>query len=190
MYRYELVQTLQRYLVLYPHEEPTVTRIVELVEQHPDCFERTCRPGHITGAAWVVSADHRHMALVHHRKLDRWLQPGGHADGDGDVVNVAWREATEELGLSRLLVVETGGSLVPLDVDVHDIPPRYDADGQLVEDAHQHHDIRFLFVASDRSLEVSDESHDVQWFDEQQLRELTAEQSVLRLMEKALQWLS
>lgn len=190
MHRYDLLQTLDRYLSLYPHEEETVTRIVELVEGHSDCFERTCRPGHITGSAWVVSSDHRQVALVHHRKLDRWLQPGGHADGDGDVVNVAWCEATEELGLAHLMVVETGGALVPLDVDVHDIPPRYDAEGNLTEDAHQHYDIRFLFIAGDQSLEVSDESHDVQWFDEAGVRAMTDERSVLRLMEKALRWLS
>lgn len=190
MHRYDLLQTLDRYLAIYPHEQATVTRIVQLVEGRADCFERTCRPGHITGAAWVVSADQRQVALVHHRKLDRWLQPGGHADGDGDVVNVAWREATEELGLAHLTVVETGGTLVPLDVDVHDIPARYDAQGNLVEDAHQHYDIRFLFIAGDQSLEVSDESHDVQWFDEAGVRSLTDERSVLRLMEKAVRWLS
>ena len=190
MYRYHLLQMLDRYLAFYPDEQATVTRIVELVEDHSDCFERTCRPGHITGSAWVVSTDHRQVALMHHRKLDRWLQPGGHADGDGDVVNVAWREATEELGLNRLTMVQTGDVLVPLDVDVHDIPPRHDAQGNLVEDAHQHYDIRFLFIAGDQQLEVSDESHDVQWFDEAGVRALTDEQSVIRLLEKALHWLS
>lgn len=190
MYRYYLLRTLERYVALYPSEEPAVAQIARLVEGHADCFERTCRPGHITGAAWVVSADHRRVALVHHRKLGRWLQPGGHADGDGDVAGVAWKEATEETGLTRLRLISTGGTLVPLDVDVHEIPPRFDQAGALVEDAHQHHDIRFLFVTSEQSLTTSHESHDVRWFDADGVRTLTSEPSVLRLLEKAGAWLA
>jgi 8-oxo-dGTP pyrophosphatase MutT (NUDIX family) len=190
MSRYHLIQMLDRYLALYPDEQAMVDRIVELVENHADCFERSCRPGHITGAAWVVSSDRRRVALVHHRKLGRWLQPGGHADGDGDVAMVAWREATEELGLTHLTIVETGGTLVPLDVDVHDIPARYDAAGKLVDDAHQHYDIRYLFVAHDQTLTVSHESHAVEWFDDPGVRSLTDEASVLRLLDKTARWLA
>jgi len=195
MHRYQLVQSLVRYASQHPTEVDVVERIIALVEEHADCFLRTCRPGHITGAAWVVSSDHSRVALVHHRKLGRWLQPGGHADGDGDVVNVAWKEATEETGLDDLSLVDTGGSLVPLDIDVHTIPARYDAQGNLIEDAHEHHDIRFLFVAGpksscDASLQVSHESHAVEWFDHPSLRAITDEPSVIRLLDKAAAWLS
>lgn len=190
MHRYELLQMLRRYAEAYPQELAVVDRIVALVEKHADCFDRTCRPGHITGAAWVVSADRQRVALVHHRKLGRWLQPGGHADGDGDVASVAWKEATEETGLADLTMLPTGDALTPLDVDVHEIPAQYDSEGNLVEDAHQHHDIRFLFVARDSSLVVSDESHAVEWFDEPTIRSLTSEESVLRLLDKAARWLA
>lgn len=188
--RYHLLHMLDRYLEIYPGEQSVVSRIATLVERHADCFERTCRPGHITGAAWVVSADHRQVALVHHRKLGRWLQPGGHADGDGDVAGVAWKEATEETGLAELRMIDTGGTLVPLDVDVHEIPPRYDADGKLIEDAHEHHDIRFLFVTSDESLTTSHESYEVRWFKVAEVRQLTSEPSVIRLLDKAASWLA
>lgn len=189
MHRFELLEMLDRYAEIYPHELTVIQRIASLVADHADCFDRTCRPGHITGAAWVVSPDRRRVALVHHRKLGRWLQPGGHADGDGDMVQVAWKEATEETGLAKLTMLPTGECLTPLDVDVHHIPARYDARGNLVEDAHEHHDIRFLFIASDHSLIVSDESHAVQWFDEPAIRSLTNEESVLRLLEKSARWL-
>jgi 8-oxo-dGTP pyrophosphatase MutT (NUDIX family) len=190
MHRYDLLQMLERYLAIYPNEAPKVAQIAALVERRADCFHRTCRPGHITGAAWILSADHQRVALVHHRKLGRWLQPGGHADGDGDVAGVAWKEAHEETGLTRLTMIDTGGTLVPLDVDVHQIPARFDADGQQVEDAHEHHDIRFLFVTSEQSLTTSHESHDVRWFDFAGVRELTSEASVLRLLDKAVFWLT
>jgi 8-oxo-dGTP pyrophosphatase MutT (NUDIX family) len=134
----------------------------------------------------VVSTDRRHVALVHHRKLDRWLQPGGHADGEADVVSVAWREATEETGLMGLRLLFGGDELVPLDIDVHEIPARYDQAGQLVEEAHEHHDIRFLFMASgEESLVASGESHAAHWFDLTELQSTPLEESLLRMLTKA-----
>src|SRR5690606_4020036 len=160
MSRYDLLLLLDRYQSRYPHEAPTVERVRALVEGHSDCLVRSCRPGHITGSAWVVSSDRRRVALVHHRKLERWLQPGGHADGEADVVAVAWREAVEETGLTGLRLLPGGDQIVPLDIDVHEIPARYDQQGNLIEEAHEHHDIRFLFVTSNDSPPVaSSESH-------------------------------
>ncbi len=194
MNRYDLIQMLDRYLDGYPSEADMVSPIVSLVEGHADCFLRTCRPGHITGSAWVVSADHRRAALVHHRKLGRWLQPGGHADGEGDIAKVARKEAEEETGLADLTLVGRGGLPAIFDVDIHQIPARFDAAGRMLDDAHDHHDLRFLFIASeassrDAALQVSDESHGVGWFDEAAIRSLTGEQSVLRMLEKAAVWL-
>jgi 8-oxo-dGTP pyrophosphatase MutT (NUDIX family) len=190
MSRYDLLQLLDRYQSRYPHEALTVERVRALVESHPDCLVRSCRPGHITGSAWIVSADRRRVALVHHRKLERWLQPGGHADGEADVVAVAWREACEETGLADLRLLFGGDELVPLDIDVHEIPARYDHQGHLVEEAHEHHDIRFLFVAAgDAPLVASGESHDAQWFDLEELQSSLEEESLLRMLVKAAEWL-
>jgi 8-oxo-dGTP pyrophosphatase MutT (NUDIX family) len=130
------------------------------------------------------------VALVHHRKLERWLQPGGHADGDADIAGVAWREATEETGLGRLRLLMGGDALIPLDIDVHVIPARYDAAGQLLEEAHEHHDLRFLFVALDESpIVASDESHAARWFTLDELATQIEEESVLRMLRKAAHWL-
>lgn len=190
MTRYDLLQLLDRYLTRFPDEEATVERVRTLVEAHANCTHRSCRPGHITGSAWVVSGDRRRVALVHHRKLARWLQPGGHADGDADIVGVAWREAVEETGLNRLQLLWGGDQLVPLDIDVHEIPARYDEQGNLIEEAHEHHDIRFLFVAVDESPVVaSHESHAAQWFDLAELAEMIEEESIRRMLHKAAEWL-
>ena len=67
----------------------------DFARAHPDCCERTLLVGHFTGSAWLVSADGERVLLTHHRKLGRWLQLGGHADGDGDLAQVALREAEE-----------------------------------------------------------------------------------------------
>jgi 8-oxo-dGTP pyrophosphatase MutT (NUDIX family) len=80
-------------------EAAYVRRAIEYIENNPDCFEREHGPVHVTGSAWVVNPDRSCVLLVHHGKLHEWYQPGGHADGDPDVLRVALREATEESGV-------------------------------------------------------------------------------------------
>lgn len=185
MHRRPLLDMLDRYARRYPAEAAVAARIGDLITAHADCFDRTCRPGHVTGSAWVVTADGSRTLLVHHRKLHKWLQPGGHADGDADVPRVALREAREESGLAALSLYGRD-DLLPLDLDVHDIPARYNVAGELIEDAHQHHDCRFLVVSPTAAAPVvSDESHDVRWFRVEQLPQITQEESVLRLARKA-----
>jgi 8-oxo-dGTP pyrophosphatase MutT (NUDIX family) len=187
MSRWPLLEMLTRYRDTFPEEAPVVDRICALVHNHADCFERSCRPGHITAAAWILSADRGHALLTHHRKLDRWLQLGGHADGQWHVEEVALREAREESGFTQFEIVPINGVVMPFDIDVHEIPARYDANGALVEDAHEHHDIRFLLIAhEDSAISISDESHDVRWFTPAEVRQLSAEESILRMLEKSL----
>ena len=190
MHRRPLLDMLAQYRALHPNEAEVVDRICDLVQAHVDCFERTCRPGHITGAAWIVSSDRHRYLLTHHRKLDRWLQLGGHADGQSRVEEVALREAREESGMIGFDFVPIEGTLLPLDLDVHDIPARYDDAGRLIEDAHEHHDVRFLLVSHDgQSISASDESHEIGWFSTDQVLRLTDEESVLRMLYKAAELL-
>ncbi|GLQ98701.1 NUDIX hydrolase [Dyella mobilis] len=115
-------------------------------------FEREQKDGHFTGSAWLVDADGERVLLTHHRKLNRWLQLGGHADGDSDLAAVALREAGEESGLAGL-VVESD----IFDVDRHWIPERKREPG------HWHYDVRYVvragkgdaFVISEESLELA-----------------------------------
>ncbi|QDT76047.1 NUDIX hydrolase [Lacipirellula limnantheis] len=186
MHREPLLALLDRYDARHPSESAMTARIRQLVVAHADCFERTCRPGHITASAWITTPARDRFLLVHHRKLDRWLQPGGHADGQTDAAEVAMREATEETGLPQLRHAATGPEATPLDLDVHVIPARYDAAGSLIEDAHEHHDIRFLIIADgDLTPQVSEESHAVRWFTPAELQAVTDEESVLRLWRKS-----
>jgi len=190
MHRRPLLDMLECYRRAFPAEAEMVDRIEALIDEHADCFERTCRPGHITGAAWILSPDRRHCLLTHHRKLDRWLQLGGHADGQTHVEEVALREAREESGMTGFDFVPIAGALLPLDVDVHEIPARFDASGQIIEDAHEHHDVRFLLMAhAGQSIATSDESHEIAWFTTEEVLRLTDEESVLRMLYKAAELL-
>lgn len=177
--REALLYVLDQYQARYPEEGDTLARIRELLAGRPDCFERTCMPGHITGSAWIVSPDRSKYLLTRHRIFDRWLQLGGHADGCPRPHLVALREAEEESGLAGFGLFRDPDGYVPLDVDIHDITARYDMP------AHAHYDLRYLLAATaEQPLEISDESHDLRWFAREELLEIVHEESVLRMLRK------
>jgi 8-oxo-dGTP pyrophosphatase MutT (NUDIX family) len=159
-------------------DDPGVASFREFAVAHADAFERTCGPGHFTGSAWLVDASGRRALLLHHRKLDRWLQPGGHADGDGDLARVALREAEEETGLSGLVVEPA-----IYDLDRHRIPARG------AEPEHWHYDVRFVVRATGGdAFVVSEESHALAWRDiDDVARDAQIDESVRRL---ARRWIA
>lgn len=156
-------------------EAAMLTRLRHFVDSHSDCFERSLQIGHVTGSAWILSFDRTHTLLTHHGKLDKWLQLGGHADGDRDVLRVALREAEEESGLSLIRPL----SEAIFDVDIHLIPARR------TEPEHYHYDVRFLLEADRHEpLKITSESKDLQWVPLDEVEHLTAEESVLRMVRK------
>jgi 8-oxo-dGTP pyrophosphatase MutT (NUDIX family) len=157
------------------HETAMTADTIAFVEAHADCLSRSCVPGHLTGSAWIVSADRTRTLLTHHLKLDKWLQLGGHADGDGDLLAVALREAREESGLTR---VRAGSSEI-FDLDRHWIPPRKSDPG------HYHYDLRFIIeVDSAEPLAISSESKDLAWVELDRVTALNPEESMARMVRK------
>jgi 8-oxo-dGTP pyrophosphatase MutT (NUDIX family) len=147
------------------------------VAAHEDCLLRSCLEGHLTGSAWIVSPDRTRTLLTHHRKLGKWLQLGGHADGDPDLRAVALREAQEESGLVGLRTL--GAAL--FDFDRHWIPERG------AEPAHWHHDFRFIFEADpNEPLVVSSESKALSWVEVAAVTSLNPEESMARMVRKTL----
>ncbi len=180
MHRQRLLDWIAAYAERFPREAAVAARFEAFVAAHPDCFERSCVPGHVTGSAWVVSHDGARFLLTHHRKLGRWLQLGGHSDGDPDTAAVALREASEESGIVGLTLAAIDGVVQPLDLDAHEIPARGD------EPAHIHWDVRFLVVAPPAdTLTVSDESLALRWFASDRPLMVDHDLSVARLWEKA-----
>ena len=171
-----LLHALAHYRSRIPHEADTVGLFEAFLPSAPDVFERRHPPGHFTGSAFVVSADGERVLLTHHRKLDRWLQPGGHADGDSDLARVALREAEEETGLTGLRLLD--GEI--FDLDRHAIPARG------AEPEHWHYDVRYVVVAGeDERFVVSDESHDLAWREIAELaRDAEVDPSLRRMAEK------
>lgn len=171
--RFSLAAQLVEYSSSFKEEELFRIEFLELLKQDR-CFHRDHLPGHITGSAWIVNRDRTRTLLVHHVKLNRWLQPGGHADGDENVLNVALREAEEETGAAPFKVLSS-----IFDLDIHVIPARKEVP------EHLHYDIRYLLEADDTvPLMISEESHDVKWINLKDLESYNRETSVLRLRDK------
>lgn len=160
---------------LDPHEAAMTADTIAFVEAEEDCLQRSCVPGHLTGSAWIVDATRTRTLLTHHHKLDKWLQLGGHADGDPDLAAVAMREAQEESGLTRLRFA------MPevFDVDRHWIPARKTDPG------HYHYDLRFMIEADPTEpLVISNESKDLAWVEIARVTALNPEESMARMVRK------
>jgi 8-oxo-dGTP pyrophosphatase MutT (NUDIX family) len=177
MHRLELLKLLDRHDTRFMEEAAHLRRTRDFVLAHEDCFHCDLWPGHVTGSAWVVSPDRGRVLLLHHRKHDQWFQPGGHADGDADILRVALRETSEETGLDpshiRLVSSEV------FDLDIHTIPASHRGP------RHDHYDIRFL-VEMDDDLEIpgNDESHEILWVPLAEVARFNNNRSTHRMVEK------
>ncbi len=145
--------------------------ILDFIDGHPDALLRTCPTGHLTGSALVVDDDRERTLVMLHVKLGLWLQPGGHADGEGHLATVALTEATEETGIEGLQVMGP-----PVDCDIHAIPERKG------EPAHLHLDTRYVVLAPPGAQVVGNhESHALRWVTLAELDELAGDESLRRL---------
>lgn len=173
----QVLNLLNQYVEAEPENQHSKALLIKFAEAHENCCERTLNVGHFTGSCWLVSKDGQRVLLTHHKKLERWLQLGGHADGDSDLAQVALREAEEESGLIDL-------SVEPeiFDLERHAIPARGS------DPEHFHHDVRFVVHAhGSENFIVSDESHALAW---RNISELVddgdAEESIRRMARKWL----
>lgn len=176
-WREQLLADLRAYAatVADPGEAEMLAAYGPFIADHADCLERTCRPGHLTASAWIVDAARRRTLLTHHHKLDRWLQLGGHVDGNPDLKAAALREAREESGLTRIRAVTPG----IFDVDRHRIPARGD------EPEHWHYDVRYLLEADPAEpLTLCSESKELAWVELARVAMLNPSESLARMVRK------
>jgi 8-oxo-dGTP pyrophosphatase MutT (NUDIX family) len=172
------LSALDAYEHRYADESESIGWFRSFMTECAEAASRELLQRHLTASAWLVSADGQRVLLTHHRKLDRWLQLGGHADGDTDLARAALREAEEESGL-RDLVVEPA----IFDIDRHRIPARGN------ESEHWHYDVRHVARATaGEDYAVSDESHALAWRD---IRELAVDASIGESVRRmARKWLA
>ena len=175
MKRQALLTLLEQYAPIDKQEQEYKSTIINFIRGNTDCFERSLKIGHITASAWLVNKHNSHALLMHHAKLDKWVQLGGHCDGQADVLLVALKEAQEESGIQT--IVPASQSI--FDIDVHLIP------ANSKEAEHYHYDIRFLLrVENDASFVKNHESKQLAWFSKDNNELPTKERSVVRMFEK------
>ena len=177
-----ILTALKKYNTTFKNELPFIQEIINFIENTPNCFDRSNLEGHVTGSAWLLNPDKTKVLLTHHKKLNRWLQFGGHSDGESNTWNVALREATEESGIQNIQFVSSD----IFDVDVHTIPEN----AKKNEPKHKHYDIRFLLKAPTEIFIVSDESNSLKWVTLQELLNMAnrseISSSMIRMTEKWL----
>ncbi len=179
---WEIQSSLLEYKDRFPGESGNVSSFLSLLSIQPLCFYRDLfTPGHFTASAWVVSDCGKYALMAHHKKLDKWLQLGGHADGDANLLQESRREVEEEGGVLADIVLSIKDTPVIFDLDLHDIPPHKE------EPAHLHFDCRFLFkISRENQIICSDESNDLRWIALSDMSKYTQEPSIVRMVEKTL----
>lgn len=159
-----------------PEHEANRRQILDFLDAHPDALHRSCAQGHLTGSAAVLDPRSGRMLLLLHAKVQRWLQPGGHADGDGNLAAVALREAEEETGIAGLRVLAPA-----IDLDVHVFH-----NATKPEPDHLHLDVRHLVIAPPGSMPVGNhESTGIVWVAIDELDRYDVDSGTVRMAEAA-----
>ena len=170
----KLVELIVSFKCVYDAEKLIKKRFLAFIQKNADCFDRHLESGHITASAFIFDPEKSKILLLHHKKLNKWLQPGGHCDGDKDTLSVAIKEVFEETGL----VIENQGQRI-FDLDIHTIP----AYKGIIE--HEHFDVRYLLLAdSSIPLIQNHETNQLKWIDLAEMEDFTTEASLIRMKNK------
>ena len=164
---------VRKYIESYKPESKkdfyTKKQFISFIENNPDCLSRENLPGHITCSSWIYNLEEDRFLLTHHRKLNKWLQLGGHADKCFDPLEVAINEAVEESGIYQICVLDRN----PVHLDIHKIA-----------DNHYHYDIRFCFKVYKDNFIASDESFNLTWTTLEKIESFQVDYSTLNLMKR------
>lgn len=185
----ELKEILAVYLTLFPGERERIQRVTDFVgvTTAEGLYSRKNFNGHITTSAFIVNLATSEMLLLRHKVLNRWLQPGGHAEGDSSLQASALREAVEETEIpadALAYMAVSSHSDVPFDIDPHHIP----ANAKKEEDEHYHLDFRYIFAYTGgvHSHYNPDESTGLRWVKFEELKNDATFAGVIIKLEKFL----
>lgn len=161
--RDEALANLKQYIKVFPTEAAGLERLHQQLQDDPeDIFCRKNMRGHITTSALVLDVATMRVLLIDHQLLRRWLQPGGHYEGPGSLLDSALRETDEETGVNDVHVHPWhDSSECAFDIDTHNIG----ANPKKGEGEHVHHDFIFLAVVGSAQglVPQTEEVFDAKW---------------------------
>ncbi len=187
--RKQIIETLKKFSTTNKQEQEDVQTIIELVNKYDNIFDRECTQAHLTGSALVFNPKNKTVLLHNHKKLNKWLQFGGHADGETNIPEVAMKEAQEESGLKDLAFFNPQNNAVikPVDIEVQTIPENKGVS------QHLHLDLRYLITTDATQVPTPEEheSQELQFFTFTELNRISdkIDPALHRLIEKAQQQL-
>lgn len=150
---------LDRFSPATPEETAALTQLRQFLQMTDNAYDRSNLIAHVVADAWIVNPARSHVLMVEHKVNKCWMAPGGHCDGDPDVMAGALREAREEAGVTDLRPLLGGGIFT---LNSGHVPLRR-REGRIEPD-HIHFDVCFAFEAEDNMpLTISDESTGLEW---------------------------
>lgn len=174
MHRNSLLSLLNNYHPKDKVEQIYKEETITFIKNNQNCFDRSNLNGHITASAWLLNKDKTKVLLMLHKKLNSWLQLGGHADGESNVAFVAMKEAQEESGIEEINLIDDN----IFDIDIHTIPAHKDIP------EHLHYDIRFLLEAQHEHFIQNNESIALRWFTQDKESFPNKSESMMRMFFK------
>ncbi|NCN45203.1 MAG: NUDIX hydrolase [Candidatus Pacebacteria bacterium CG10_big_fil_rev_8_21_14_0_10_36_11] len=175
--RKKVLNLLEKIEPVDQQESFDIQKVKELIVKHENIFDRDCLVAHLTASALVVNPRTKKVLLHNHKKLNKWLQFGGHADGESDLAKVALKEAGEETGLIDLVFL----THLPIDLEVQKIPFHKGIP------EHLHLDFRFVLITDAEKVPTPDEveSQELQFFDFSAISQMNLDLALVRLANKA-----
>jgi len=170
-------QELIPLIAAYPENDNHKKQMLLFLEEFEDFWTKENQKGQITASCWVVNKNRTNTLMTHHKKLNRWLQIGGHLEAEDDsIIEACLRELKEESGLTQFTLLQENF----FDLDVHNIP-----ESKKGIPAHIHYDIRMLFEANENEeiLFDKEESNSIVWMPMEQLKDIHNE-SINRMLRK------
>ncbi|NMM48853.1 NUDIX hydrolase [Marinigracilibium pacificum] len=158
-------------------EEEFIEKMIHLHNEEPEAYTRKSNDAHFTASAILIDQYCEEILLLNHKKLGRWLQPGGHADGEKNLPEVSMKELHEETNALSAKLYD----IIPFDVDIHKIPES----GEVKE--HYHYDLRFLWITDNKEeVRSNKESKGLKWVSISELADVTDEESFARIQRKLI----
>lgn len=166
-----LKENLEEFEPYNEQEEVDKKIILDYINNFDDTLTRQNKYGHFTSSAFVLNKERTKILMVYHKIYNSWAWPGGHSDGDSNLLNVAMKEAKEETGIKNVIpIFKNIYSIEIISVNGHEKREKYIS-------SHVHLNVTYLLEADENEkIHIKeDENSGVKWVPIDNILDLTSE---------------